>query len=58
MSLNELRELIREEIILKTMPTNLIDKDTKFLINPAGRFEIGGPVGDCGLTGRKIIVDT
>tara|TARA_Y100000816_G_C26107868_1_gene589487 strand:+ start:7032 stop:8153 length:1122 start_codon:yes stop_codon:yes gene_type:complete len=58
MSLNELRELIREEIIFKTMPSDLIDKNTKFLINPAGRFEIGGPVGDCGLTGRKIIVDT
>ena len=58
LSLEMLRELIREEIINKTLPKNLIDTKTKFHINPAGRFEIGGPVGDCGLTGRKIIVDT
>ena len=58
LSLNSLREIIREEIINKTLPKELIDNHTKFLINPAGRFEIGGPVGDCGLTGRKIIVDT
>ena len=58
LSLEQLRELIREEIICKTLPHNLIDRKTKFFINPAGRFEIGGPVGDCGLTGRKIIVDT
>ena len=56
--LEQLRELVREEIIYKTLPQNLIDKKTKFYINPAGRFEIGGPVGDCGLTGRKVIVDT
>lgn len=58
LSLEQLREFIREEIIHKTLPQNLIDNKTKFFINPAGRFEIGGPVGDCGLTGRKIIVDT
>jgi len=58
LSLEQLRELIRDEIIHKTLPQDLIDNKTKFFINPAGRFEIGGPVGDCGLTGRKIIVDT
>ena len=57
-SLAQLRELINEEIINKTLPKDLLDNKTKFFINPAGRFEIGGPVGDCGLTGRKIIVDT
>ena len=56
--LDQLREFIREEIINKTLTDDLIDNKTKFFINPAGRFEIGGPVGDCGLTGRKIIVDT
>jgi S-adenosylmethionine synthetase len=58
LSLEQLRELIQEEIIYKTLPQDFIDDKTKFFINPAGRFEIGGPVGDCGLTGRKIIVDT
>ena len=58
LSLAQLRELIKEEIINKTLPQDLLDNKTKFLINPAGRFEIGGPVGDCGLTGRKIIVAT
>ena len=58
LSLKQLRELIREEVIQKTLPQDLIDNRTKFFINPAGRFEIGGPVGDCGLTGRKVIVDT
>ena len=58
LSLVQLRELIKEEIINKTLPQDLLDDKTKFFINPAGRFEIGGPVGDCGLTGRKIIVDT
>lgn len=47
-----------EQIIRAVMPTNLIDNDTTFLINPTGRFVVGGPVGDTGLTGRKIIVDT
>ncbi|URQ65090.1 methionine adenosyltransferase [SAR86 cluster bacterium] len=58
LSLVQLRELIKEEIINNTLPQDLLDDKTKFFINPAGRFEIGGPVGDCGLTGRKIIVDT
>ena len=58
LSLEQLRELIREEIIQKTLPQDFIDNRTKFFTNPAGRFEIGGPVGDCGLTGRKVIVDT
>ena len=58
LSLAQLRELIKEEIIIKTLPEDFIDNKTKFFINPAGQFEIGGPVGDCGLTGRKIIVDT
>src|SRR5690606_21823631 len=51
-----IREAVMEEVILHTIPKHLIDKDTKFWINPTGRFVIGGPHGDCGLTGRKIIV--
>ena len=47
-----------EEIIKPALPAAMLDKDTKYFINPTGRFVIGGPVGDCGLTGRKIIVDT
>jgi S-adenosylmethionine synthetase len=47
-----------EQIIRAVVPTDLIDDETKFLINPTGRFVVGGPVGDTGLTGRKIIVDT
>ena len=58
LSTKELREAIMDSVILPTMPKGLIDKDTKFYINPTGRFVIGGPVGDSGLTGRKIIVDT
>jgi S-adenosylmethionine synthetase len=54
----EIAETIIEEIIKRTIPGNLLDKDTKYLINPTGRFVIGGPEGDSGLTGRKIIVDT
>ncbi|OGR03766.1 MAG: methionine adenosyltransferase [Deltaproteobacteria bacterium RIFOXYA12_FULL_61_11] len=54
----ELREGIISEIIEKTLPTNLLTKRTVFHINPTGRFVVGGPMGDCGLTGRKIIVDT
>ena len=57
-SLDELREGVMEEIIKPILPTDWISKDTKYHINPTGRFEIGGPMGDCGLTGRKIIVDT
>ena len=58
LSLDQLRKLVKDQIIDKTIPQKLMDDKTKFYINPAGRFEIGGPVGDCGLTGRKIIVDT
>ena len=58
LSLEQLRELVKSEIIEKIMPQELLDNKTKLYINPAGRFEIGGPVGDCGLTGRKIMVDT
>ena len=54
----DLKEGIMEEIILKVLPKKWIDKNTKFHINPTGRFVVGGPYGDCGLTGRKIIVDT
>ncbi len=54
----ELREAVIDEIILPVMPSEWIHSDTQFLINPTGQFIIGGPVGDCGLTGRKIIVDT
>ena len=57
-SLSELREAVLEEIIKPVLPTVWIDSNTKFHINPTGNFVIGGPVGDCGLTGRKIIVDT
>jgi len=53
-----LREAIREDVIMRTLPNELFDDDTKIHINPTGRFVIGGPQGDCGLTGRKIIVDT
>ena len=53
-----LREAVMEEILKPVLPTEWIDKNTRFHINPTGRFVIGGPVGDCGLTGRKIIVDT
>jgi len=51
-------EAVREEIIKPVLPKEWLTKDTKYLINPTGRFVIGGPHGDCGLTGRKIIVDT
>jgi S-adenosylmethionine synthetase len=54
----KLREAVMEEIILPVLPKRWISKHTKFHINPTGKFVIGGPVGDCGLTGRKIIVDT
>tara|TARA_R110002049_G_scaffold73329_5_gene189590 strand:- start:2421 stop:3581 length:1161 start_codon:yes stop_codon:yes gene_type:complete len=57
-SLADLREGIMEEIIKPVLPAEWISKKTQYHINPTGRFEIGGPMGDCGLTGRKIIVDT
>ena len=53
-----LQEAVMEEIIKPVLPAEWLNKDTKFFINPTGRFVIGGPMGDCGLTGRKIIVDT
>ncbi len=53
-----LKEAVIEEIIKPVLPAQWLSKDTKYLVNPTGRFVIGGPVGDCGLTGRKIIVDT
>ena len=53
-----LKSAIIKEVIKKVIPEDMIDGDTKFFINPTGRFVIGGPMGDCGLTGRKIIVDT
>ena len=56
--LKDLREAVVEEIIKPILPSDLIKGDIKYLINPTGRFVIGGPEGDCGLTGRKIIVDT
>ncbi|MEJ8567080.1 methionine adenosyltransferase [Elongatibacter sediminis] len=57
-SQEHLRELVMEEIIKPVLPEAWLDGNTKYHINPTGRFEIGGPVGDAGLTGRKIIVDT
>jgi len=54
----QIRELVMEEIIKPVLPAEWLDDNTKYHINPTGRFEIGGPVGDAGLTGRKIIVDT
>lgn len=57
-SYENLKEGVMEEIIKPVLPANMIDGNTKFFINPTGRFVIGGPVGDCGVTGRKIIVDT
>ena len=54
----ELQEAVKQEIILPVIPEKWIHNETKFHINPTGQFIIGGPVGDCGLTGRKIIVDT
>ncbi len=58
MSLETIREAVIEDIIKPVLPPELIKGDIKYLVNPTGRFVIGGPQGDCGLTGRKIIVDT
>ncbi len=57
-SIEDLRKSVIENIIKPTIPAELLDEETKFYVNPTGRFVIGGPVGDTGLTGRKIIVDT
>ena len=57
-SYDELREGIIEQVIKPVIPAEMLDQETKFFINPTGRFVVGGPMGDCGLTGRKIIVDT
>ena len=57
-SQKDLHEAVMEEIIKPVLPVEWLDPTTKYFINPTGRFVIGGPMGDCGLTGRKIIVDT
>jgi len=57
-SYKNLRSAIMDEVILRNIPKRLVTSKTRFLINPTGRFVVGGPQGDCGLTGRKIIVDT
>jgi S-adenosylmethionine synthetase len=57
-SYETLRDGVIETIIRPMLPAHMITANTKFLVNPTGRFVIGGPMGDCGLTGRKIIVDT
>ncbi len=54
----DLRNQIIEQVMLPVLPAKLVDRSTKFYVNPTGRFELGGPAADCGLTGRKIIVDT
>ena len=54
----QIHEALIDEVIKKTIPSQYLDNKTKFYINPTGRFVVGGPMGDCGLTGRKIIVDT
>jgi S-adenosylmethionine synthetase len=54
----KIKDVIMDEVIKASLPKNLIDKKTKFFINPTGRFVVGGPMGDSGVTGRKIIVDT
>lgn len=57
-SYDDLKSGILTEVVKNVIPENMIDSNTKFFINPTGRFVVGGPMGDCGLTGRKIIVDT
>ena len=58
LSLKQIEEVVREEIIKKVVPSKLMDSHTQIWVNPTGQFIVGGPQGDCGLTGRKIIVDT
>ena len=58
MTMDDLRSEVKEKILTPVLPQNLVDDKTNFHINPTGKFEVGGPVGDAGLTGRKIIVDT
>ncbi|MCP6379898.1 methionine adenosyltransferase domain-containing protein, partial [Klebsiella pneumoniae] len=57
-TLEQIQRNIKEHVINPVVPEELIDEETKYFINPTGRFVIGGPQGDAGLTGRKIIVDT
>ncbi|MCW5830470.1 MAG: methionine adenosyltransferase [Deltaproteobacteria bacterium] len=57
-SQKQLKELVMETVVRPVVPTKLLDKRTKYFINPTGKFVVGGPMGDCGVTGRKIIVDT
>jgi len=57
-SYDDLKAAVIKEVIKKVIPEDMMDGDTKFFINPTGRFVVGGPMGDCGVTGRKIIVDT
>lgn len=57
-SLKDVEEYVIDNVVKKVIPSQYLTKETRYLINPTGRFVIGGPVGDCGLTGRKIIVDT
>ncbi|WP_394708486.1 methionine adenosyltransferase [Desulfuromonas acetoxidans] len=57
-TLAQIEEAVMEEVVKKVLPIDLLDAKTKYYINPTGRFVVGGPMGDCGLTGRKIIVDT
>ncbi len=57
-TLAQIEEAVMEEVVKKVLPVDLLDAKTKYYINPTGRFVVGGPMGDCGLTGRKIIVDT
>ena len=57
-SLDDINDFVKRNLIPECIPANYLNKSTKYYINPTGRFVVGGPVGDCGLTGRKIIVDT